>query len=132
MKKIAPTELASEVGKILEEFQGATEDAVADAIIDVGDEAVQELRSANPPGSGQYSSWSRYNSGWERTKLEGKKRGFKTIVHNKKHYQLTHLLEFGHALRGGGSAKAFPHIAPVEEKVEKSILAEIKKRMSNN
>lgn len=131
MKRVAPTELASEIGKILDEFQGATEDAVADAIIDVAEDAVRDLREANPPGSGKYSSWSKYNSGWERTKLESRKDGFKSIVHNKKHYQLTHLLEHGHALRGGGSAKAFPHIAPVEENVEKSILSKIKKRMSN-
>lgn len=55
-----------------------------------------------------------YRKGW-RVKRQGKK----FIVHNKTDYQLTHLLEKGHALRRGGrkigETKEYPHIIPAAE-----------------
>jgi len=55
-----------------------------------------------------------YKKGWTSTK-----RGTAYVIRNKTDYQLTHLLEKGHALRQGGRAKAYVHIKPVEEKVIK-------------
>lgn len=69
----------------------------------------KELRETSPVGRR-----GRYAKGWTSTK-----RGTAYIIRNKTDYQLTHLLEKGHALWQGGRSPAIPHIKPVEEEVIK-------------
>lgn len=130
MSMIKPDQLAETVKRTLQEFQGVTEEAVAKGVVECANSAVDELRSAHPPGSEKYGSWDRYNASWKRSKLKNtKKGGYSEVIHNEKHYQLAHLLEKGHAVRGGGRARAFPHIAPVAEKAEEKLLEMIRKNI---
>lgn len=50
-------------------------------------------------------------------------------VFNKKHYQLTHLLEYGHQSRNGGRVRAFSHIAPVNEQIGDMIAGMIERKL---
>lgn len=49
------------------------------------------------------------------------------VVHSKGKYQLTHLLEYGHAKRGGGRTKAQVHIAPAEKVGIDKLISEVEK-----
>ena len=126
---INPDQLAQAVMETLEEYVGVTEEAVAGSIIRVSKRTVSDLQSVSPPdGAQKYGSWSEYLSDWTRTNLSVNNKGvYSATVHNKKHYQLAHLLENGHALWQGGRARAFPHIAPIAEKAEEELLTEIKR-----
>ena len=53
-------------------------------------------------------------------------------MYSPKKYQLAHLLEKGHAKRGGGRTKAMPHIAPAEENAVKELENDIKKALGGS
>lgn len=124
--KIKPDELSKAILTELKNYEGVTEEAAWNGVVETSKEALQQLRSAHPAGSGQYGSWDDYNKGWTVKKT---KRDKTAQIHNATDYQLTHLLEKGHALRQGGRTQAFPHIAPVAEKCENELLNNIKKQL---
>ena len=128
-KKITADQLASTVMKELKDFAGITEDAVDKGVTETAKEAVRDLRNAHPSGSGEYGSWDKkYNKGWKVMQTKTDKRySKKATIHNATDYQLTHLLENGHALKNGGRTRAFPHIAPIAEKCEDELVRNMKK-----
>jgi Bacteriophage HK97-gp10, putative tail-component len=77
---------------------------------------VKALKQESPELTGDYAKSWRIKRGRN-----------KFIVHNKDHYQLTHLLEFGHAKRGGGRVAAQVHIRPAEEKAVGNFLESIER-----
>lgn len=127
-KKIKVDELSNVIKEYLENFKDVTEEACEEGVLTTADEAVKELRSAHPAGSGQYGSWDKYNRGWKVMQTKTDKRYHrKATIHNATDYQLTHLLEKGHAKVNGGRTRAFPHIAPVAEKCEDELVQNIRK-----
>ena len=130
MAKITADELAKTIEETLREFKDVTEEAAQKGVETTAKEAVEELHNAKPSGSGKWGSWDKYNAGWTYKKMTSTKKSSGVVVHNATHYQLTHLLENGHALVGGGRAQAFPHIAPVAERAEENLLRNIKENIS--
>ena len=130
-KKVSVDELSNVILEYLENFKDVTEEACESGVLTTADEAVKDLRSAHPAGSGKYGSWDEYDKGWTKraSTMKTKEKGILAVVYNEKHYGLTHLLEKGHALVGGGRTQAFPHIAPVEEKCEDNLIKNIKKNI---
>lgn len=50
-------------------------------------------------------------------------------VYNKDHFQLTHLLEYGHQSRNGGRTKAFSHIAPLNDQIGEIVASKIESKL---
>lgn len=90
--------------------------AMYEAINEVSREAVKKLKDASPRGDTK-----KYYKGWTR-KMDGKRITVGAVVYGKSGtYQLAHLLENGHAKRGGGRVDPKEHIAPVEDWAVKEV-----------
>lgn len=95
--------------ELLDEVDKEVQTSVKRNIDRTAKEAVQKLRSTAPHKTGSYAQ------GWG-TKKQGE---MDVVVHNRTDYQLTHLLENGHAIvnkKGTyGRTSGIKHIKPVEE-----------------
>ena len=113
-RKIKPEELQKVLKDYLGDYVEDIEEGVEEATDEITKEAVKELKEISPRGHGSINQ--PYSKGWTRQKNRRIKGKYMIKIHNKTNYQLTHLLEFGHATRNGKKTKAIPHIRPLEEK----------------
>ena len=63
-KKVKVDDLSKAILTELKNYEGVTEEAAWNGVVETSKEAVQQLRSAHPSGSGKYRSWDKYNKGW--------------------------------------------------------------------
>lgn len=119
--KVAIGGLANAVMKELNDYaQAATED-VKKAVKNAGTAVRKDIQANAPTDTGAYAkSWSVKNVSETSHSLE-------VVVYSRNRYQMAHLLEFGHAKRGGGRVPGRAHIAPAEEAGIKQLEAEIER-----
>ena len=123
MANVKIDNLASEIMKGLTEYKDLATSDMKTAVRKAGKSVKKDIQANAPKKTGAYSkSWSVKTTKETTESLE-------LTVHSPKKYQLAHLLEFGHAKRGGGRAKAIPHIAPAEEKAVKELEQNIERAL---
>ena len=121
---MAEFDLEKAVGDILAEYSVDVSKAAETAITAVAKEATKKLKQSAPRRTGKYAK------GWT-SKVD---KGFMTVeavVYGKTGtYQLAHLLEHGHARRGGGrNVDGIVHIKPVEEWAVSEVQKRIKEQL---
>lgn len=122
-KTIKPENLTQSLKNYLEKYVEDISETVEETSNQIGKEARDELKQTSPKRTGKYAK------GWTVKKDKKNKNYYTVKVWNKTDYQLTHLLEFGHATRNGGRTKAIPHIRPVEEKYKQEFEKELKAKI---
>ena len=117
--------LASEVMKGLTEYADLATDDMKKAVKKAGTTVRKEIEANAPKNKGTYAkSWSVKTTKESSSALQ-------VTVHSKNRYQIAHLLEHGHAKRGGGRVAARPHIAPAEELAAEQLEQDIERSLSN-
>ena len=115
--------MAAEIMKGLDEYARLTTSDLKSSVRKAGTNVKKDIQANAPKKTGAYSkSWSVKATKETSNSLE-------LTVYSPKKYQLAHLLEFGHAKRGGGRTKAQPHIAPAEEAAVKQLESDIERAL---
>lgn len=114
MAKATPIDrLDAELDEILNEYADSIREGIEEAKMAVGKAGVKMLKQScqQIKGTGEYAkSWA--------VDAEKSRTGNTVIIYSKIPNR-PHLLEYGHAKVGkkGGRVQAYPHIKPVEEKI---------------
>ena len=103
----------------LQEYADLATEDLKKAVKKAGDEAKKDIQANAPVKTGAYKK------SWTVKTTRETSNAMEVVVHSRNRYQLAHLLEFGHAKRGGGRTRAFPHIAPAEQRAAEILEREV-------
>lgn len=123
-QRVTVDQMADAIMDGLLEYAELATDTMKNCVKKAGNTVKKETQANAPVKSGRYKkSWAVKRQKETSTILE-------MVVHSRNRYQLTHLLEKGHAKRGGGRVKAMPHIGSAEEKGIRMLEDSIRKGLS--
>lgn len=120
MAKTGINGLSDAISRILTEYADEITDRMDEVVPEVAKAGVRALRQ----NAGVFNG-KEYRGSWK-TKIErGRLQTTATIYSTKP--GLPHLLEFGHANRGGGRTAGQVHIAPVEQQIIEDFEKEVER-----
>lgn len=129
MAKRTPVDkLTQDISKILAEYGNEVKENAAEISVEIAKKGAQALKSLSrqtfPKGSGLYAKgWTVETAGNVHRQVS-----WSNVIYNK-YPGLPHLLEFGHAKRGGGRVPGRTHIATVEQEVIDQYTREITNKL---
>ena len=109
--------------KELEQYAKLATDDMKDAVKNTAKSVKKDIESSAPVLTG------RYKKSWAVKNINENANSIDIAVHSRNRYQLTHLLEYGHAKRGGGRVAGKPHIAPAEVKGKQDLINAIEEKL---
>lgn len=122
-EKVSIDGLRDAVMKGLQEYADLAADDMKAAVKDTAKSVRKDIQTGAPVRTGKYKkSWSVKTMHEDADSID-------LVVHSRNRYQIAHLLEHGHAKRGGGRVAARPHIAPAEQAGNEKLVREIESKL---
>lgn len=124
MARVTPLDrLAATIQNELADYAVGVTESVKEATKRVTKAGVKALRAE---ARQKFKGTGEYAKGWTST-FETGKHSAQGVIYNKDVPGLPHLLENGHAKRGGGRTAGVPHIEPVEEMIAQQFTEEVER-----
>ena len=117
-------DMTREIMKGLQEYSELADDEMKKAVRKTATSVKKEISANAPHDTGTYAK------SWTSSKVKETSHNLQMTVHSRNRYRLAHLLEKGHAKRGGGRVEGHPHIAPAEKNGEELLESLIRKAIS--
>ena len=117
-------DMTKEIMKGLQEYSELADDEMKKAVRKTATSVKKEISANAPHDTGTYAK------SWTSSKVSETSHNLQMTVHSRNRYRLAHLLEKGHAKRGGGRVQGKPHIAPAEKNGEELLETLIRKAIS--
>lgn len=118
-------QMASAIMEGLTEYANLATDDMKKAVKKAADLTRKEIQAHAPKDTGAYAK------SWVVKTVRESSNALEMVVHSRNRYQLTHLLEFGHAKRGGGRVPGRAHIALAEAKAAQVLEEEIERSLGS-
>lgn len=124
MPRLKTIDIESAVKQILDEYKLECTEDMKEAVKEAAKVGVKKVKE----NSRNSFNGKNYYRGWTSTLEEGRLSA-QGIIYNSKLPGLPHLLEKGHAKRGGGRVNGRLHIEPVQDELVKIFEEELEKRI---
>lgn len=122
-ERVSIDELDSVIMEELEKYSKVATEDLKDAVKETAVSVRKDIQAGVPTDTGKYKkSWSVKNLHEDGDSIE-------LVVYSRNRYQIAHLLEHGHAKRGGGRVAARPHIAPAEQAGNEKLVKTIEQKL---
>lgn len=122
-RTVSIDEMDSAIMEELEKYAELASDDLKAAVKETAVSVRKDIQAGAPVDTGKYKkSWSVKNVHEDSESID-------LVVHSRNRYQIAHLLEHGHAKRGGGRVAAKPHIAAAEQRGNEKLVTTIEQKL---
>lgn len=123
-RRVNVDQMADAIAQSMAEFADLSNEVMKECVTETSKSVKKEIQENAPVRTGKYKK------SWAEKKVKENANSLTMVVHSRDRYQIAHLLEHGHAKRGGGRVAAIPHIAPAEQRGAEELVSRIERGIS--
>ena len=122
-RTVSIDEMDSAIMDELEKYAELASDDLKAAVKETAASVRKDIQAGAPVDTGKYKkSWSVKNVHEDSESID-------LVVHSRNRYQIAHLLENGHAKRGGGRVEGKPRIGPADQRGNETLVKTIEQKL---